>query len=72
MRKQKFHTHKCSSFKDLERVSLEFDLSLTPEQRLDSAQLLREQYYLIKNLKHKRIDKKTTVRGTFNENGKGL
>ena len=72
MKRQKFHTHRCSSFKDIERVSLEFDLSLTPEQRLDSAQFLREQYYLIKNLKNVRIDKKTTVWGTFDENRKRL
>ena len=65
MRKQKFPTHKCNSFEELERVSIEFDLSLTSEQRLDSAQFLREQYYLIKHLKHKGIDKKATKRGIF-------
>ncbi len=63
MIKPKFATRKCNSFKNLEKASAEFDLSLTPEQRLDSAQLLREQYYSIKHLKHKRMDKRTTKKG---------
>ncbi|MFH2084096.1 MAG: hypothetical protein ABII20_02060, partial [Candidatus Omnitrophota bacterium] len=58
MAKPKFATRKCDSFKSLEKASAEFDLSLTPEQRLDSAQLLKEQYYSIKHLKHKKMDKK--------------
>ncbi|MBU3955887.1 hypothetical protein KJ633_05450 [bacterium] len=65
MAKPKFVTHKCKSFKDIEKVSVEFDLSLTPEQRLDSAQLLREQYYSIQGFKHKRMDKKNTKKWTF-------
>jgi len=65
MRKQKFLTRKCKSFEELESFSAEFELSLTPEQKLDTAQFLREQYYLIKHIKHKRMDKKTTKMGVF-------
>ncbi len=35
----------------------EYYFSLTPEERLDIAQHLREQYYKIKKIKHPRIDK---------------
>ncbi len=67
MKRKKFSTNKCSSFEELERHSLEFDLSLTPAQRLDSAQFLREQYYLIRNIEHKPLDKKITKAG-FSKN----
>lgn len=66
MEKKKYTTHKCNSFEELEKISIEFDLSLTPEQRLDTAQFLREQYYLIKHLKHKKMDKETTKTGNIN------
>jgi len=64
MSKSKFVTRKCNSFKSLEKASLEFDLALTPEQRLDAAQLLREQYYSIKGIKRQRMDKTKTKKRT--------
>ncbi|MDA3792366.1 MAG: hypothetical protein PF545_01745 [Elusimicrobia bacterium] len=68
MKKGKYATVKCSSFKEMERASVKYDLSLTAEQRLDAAQLLREQYYLIKGLKHTKMDKKKTQKGILRGN----
>lgn len=49
---------KCNSFDQLEENSISYYLSLSPQQRLDTLQYLREQYYKIKGIKPQRINKK--------------
>lgn len=62
---------KCSSFKELEDAADEHDFSLTPDERLDLTQFLREQYYKIKGINPQRMDrtyaKKVTKEDLLNE-----
>lgn len=41
--------HISKSFKEAEEWDIRQELSLTPEERLDILQRLREEYYILKN-----------------------
>lgn len=41
--------HVAKSFEEAEQWDIEQHLSMTPEERLDILQALREQYYIFKN-----------------------
>lgn len=58
---RKMFVHVSHSFAESERVMAEYDAALTPVERLDTAQYLREQYYKIKGIAPQRMDK-TIVR----------
>jgi len=58
---------KCHSFKEMEKLSIAYSFSLTPQQRLDIAQYLREQYYKIKGVKPQRLNKKIVRFGNYNK-----
>ena len=50
-------TAKAKYGDEAELMTIEYNKSLTPEQRIDATQYLREQYYLVKGLKHERMNK---------------
>ena len=56
--KRKNFNSKAHSFEDLENLSIKYSSLLTPQQRLEIAQYLREQYYKIKGIKPQRLNKK--------------
>jgi hypothetical protein len=41
--------HIARSFEEAEQWDIEQNLSMTPEERLDILQALREEYYILKN-----------------------
>jgi hypothetical protein len=45
--------HISKSFKEAEEWDAEQNLSLTPEERLDILQRLRDEYYILKNERRK-------------------
>lgn len=59
----KFH-----SFEELEESSAVYYSSLTPQQRLDTLQYLRDQYYKLKGLKPQGINKKVCNFGNILNN----
>ncbi len=56
---------KCFSFDELESSTEAYFFSLTPQQRLDTVQYLREQLYKIKGIKPQRLNKKICVKGVL-------
>jgi len=60
---KKIWINKTDSFKASEKFDLEYYLEMTGSERLETVQLLREEYYLKMN-KHRN--------GSKNENSKGL
>ncbi|MDA3792649.1 MAG: hypothetical protein PF545_03190 [Elusimicrobia bacterium] len=55
---KKTYTKICASFEELEKAADEHDFSLTPRQRLDMTQYLREQYYELKGIKPRKMNRK--------------
>jgi hypothetical protein len=49
--------HIAKSFEEAEQWDIEQYMSMTPEQRLDLLQQLREQYYIFKNENRKRLQR---------------
>ncbi|MDA3793104.1 MAG: hypothetical protein PF545_05575 [Elusimicrobia bacterium] len=54
---KKAYLKKFSSFEEMNKFDIKYDFSLTPEERLDITQFLREQYYKIKQIKPERMKK---------------
>ena len=44
-------TKKAKDFEELEKCSVEYDLSISPRKRIEMVQYLREQYYKSKGIK---------------------
>lgn len=53
MTKKKQFIHVSNSLKEQEEFTLEYELSLTPEERLSAIEFMREQYCLIKGYDRK-------------------
>ncbi len=57
MKKRKVIVNKSNSYKEVKEFQIKYEISLTPEERLDTLQYLREQFYKIRNIKPKKMDK---------------
>lgn len=61
---------RCHSFEEIDNLSTAYFLSLTPQQRLDIVQYLREQFYKIKGIKPQKLNKKICIAGSFRRSEK--
>ncbi|MFQ3674964.1 MAG: hypothetical protein SNJ64_00275 [Endomicrobiia bacterium] len=63
--KTKNFCSKTYSYDEMHNLTQKYFLSLTPEERLDIVQYLREQFYKIKGIKPQWLNKKVCVKGNF-------
>lgn len=68
----KLFFHISKSFEESDAVMKNYYASLTPEERLDTAQYLREQFFKVKGIKPSGIDKTSFRIIKRNEDRKGL
>lgn len=55
VKKRKIIIHKCNSYEEAEEFAIEYEISLSPEERLDILQSLREDEFLYKNESRRRL-----------------